>query len=91
MRERHYPIYWNLEYILEHILHFARLEAELRHKEAQSLSDQSSGSVGGSDQARRYYLTAMCGLCKWIEINKSLTAGDFGSKKRTDKITQTRD
>lgn len=43
--------------------HFARLEAELRHKEAQSLSDQSSGSVGGSDQASGYYLTEMCGLC----------------------------
>ena len=44
-------------------IHFARLEAELRHKEAQSLSDQSSGSVGGSDQAREYYLTEMCGSC----------------------------
>ena len=30
--------------------HFARLEAELRRKEAQAQSDQSSGSVGGSDQ-----------------------------------------
>ena len=31
--------------------HFARLEAELRRKEAQAQSDHSSGSVGGSDQA----------------------------------------
>ena len=32
-------------------VHFVRLEAELRRKEAQAQSDQSSGSVGGSDQA----------------------------------------
>ena len=32
-------------------VHFVRLEAELRRKEAQAQSDHSSGSVGGSDQA----------------------------------------
>ena len=63
--------------------HFARLEAELRRKEAQAQSDQSSGSVGGSDQDQA---TEIIRFVRLLE-NKCLS-GDFGDKKSQDKITQ---
>ena len=90
---------WILEHLLEHILPGLRRNSDIKRPRvwviravAVWVAATRQGDIIYSNVWIMHCIILLYnGLCKWIEINKSLTAGDFGAEKRTDTITQTRD